>query len=143
MTTTLHTVHGLVPGKRDRAEPAHPERGDVVLPRPTGVWPSAAAGRVRERQWSLPRARVHPPSRPARGRACGVHRVLGARAKAAIVFCDEPVAWGPPPDDLAEVRLARSIAASYGIHLVDWFGCDDEVFVAAGSGSIPIRNGGM
>ena len=37
--------------------------------------------------------------------------------------------WGPPPEDLAtRFELARAIAASYGVHLVDWFVCDDDVF---------------
>ncbi len=55
-------------------------------------------------------------------------RHSGRGAKAAVAFCDEPVSSGPPPADLAErFALARSIAASHGIHLVDWFACDDDL----------------
>lgn len=54
---------------------------------------------------------------------------IGAGAEAAVAFCDELVANGPAPEDLsARFTLARSIAASYGIHLVDWFACDDQLF---------------
>ena len=46
-----------------------------------------------------------------------------------MAFCDEPVTQGPPPPDVAaRFALARSIAAGYGIHLVDWFACDDDLF---------------
>lgn len=59
--------------------------------------------------------------------ACIDHGGLGAEA--AVAFCDEPVTAGPAPADLA-VRFftARAIAASYGVHLVDWFACDDQLF---------------
>lgn len=50
----------------------------------------------------------------------------GHGADAAVAFCDERVPAGPPPADLADrFRSARSIAASSGMHLVDWFACDD------------------
>lgn len=50
------------------------------------------------------------------------------RGAAAVAFCDEAVAAGPPPADLAvRFATARSITASHGIHLVDWFACDDEL----------------
>jgi len=54
---------------------------------------------------------------------------LGQGAAAAVAYCDEAVVHGPPPPDLAErFATARSIAASFGIHLVDWIACDDQVF---------------
>jgi hypothetical protein len=53
----------------------------------------------------------------------------GKGAAAAVAFCDEHVINGPPPPDLGErFALARSITASYGVHLVDWFACDDQLF---------------
>ncbi|HVF13562.1 MAG TPA: hypothetical protein VM942_03125 [Acidimicrobiales bacterium] len=52
---------------------------------------------------------------------------LGAGAAAAVAFCDERVVDGPPPPTLPlRMALARSIAAGYGIHLVDWISCDDS-----------------
>ncbi len=46
-----------------------------------------------------------------------------------MAFCDEPVVDGPPPPELgARFALARSIATAFGIHLVDWFACDDLRF---------------
>ena len=57
---------------------------------------------------------------------------VGRGAAAAVAFCDEPVTEGPPPTDLAErFALARSIAAFHGVHLVDWFACDDQLFRSA------------
>lgn len=54
---------------------------------------------------------------------------LGQRAAAAVAFCDEPLSSGPPPADLGErFALARSIAATHGVHLVDWIACDDQLF---------------
>jgi hypothetical protein len=39
---------------------------------------------------------------------------------------------GPPPLDLrTRFALARSAAAAYDIHLVDWFACDDELIRSA------------
>lgn len=53
---------------------------------------------------------------------------IGRGAAAAVAFCDEPVAEGPPPPDLAtRFERAQSIVASYGLHLVDWFACDDHL----------------
>jgi len=53
---------------------------------------------------------------------------LGRGAVAAVAFCDERIKWGPPPPEVAErFAAARSIAAEFGIHLVDWFACDDQV----------------
>ncbi len=54
---------------------------------------------------------------------------LGRGARAAVAFCDERVREGPPPPELgARFASARSIAGSYGIHLVDWIACDDQQF---------------
>ena len=54
---------------------------------------------------------------------------LGRGAAAAVAYCDEPVNDGPPPPDLAERFFdARLMAAAYGIHLVDWIACDDDMF---------------
>ncbi|MGH9139400.1 MAG: hypothetical protein ACRD0G_20505 [Acidimicrobiales bacterium] len=54
---------------------------------------------------------------------------VGRGAAVAVAFCDEPVVAGPPPADLgARFAQARSITAEYGVHLVDWFACDDEMF---------------
>jgi hypothetical protein len=53
---------------------------------------------------------------------------LGRGAAAAVALCDEPVVDGPPPHDLGiRFALARAIAAGYGIHLVDWIACDDQL----------------
>lgn len=54
---------------------------------------------------------------------------FGPGPAAAIVYHDEPVAWGPPPpEQLCAFELARDVAASYGVHLVDWFACDDRMY---------------
>lgn len=58
--------------------------------------------------------------------ACILH--AGLDSAVAVAYCDEPVALGPPPPDVAErFASARALAASYGIHLVDWFACDDRM----------------
>ena len=58
---------------------------------------------------------------------CIRHAGLGSAI--AIAFCDEPVVDGPPPPDLARrFGTASRITAAYGIHLVDWFACDDDMF---------------
>jgi hypothetical protein len=75
---------------------------------------------------SLAHARRTEPAEAALG-PCIEH--LGRGAAVAVAFCDEPVASGPPPPDLAgRFAMARLIAASYGVHLVDWFACDDQLF---------------
>jgi hypothetical protein len=54
---------------------------------------------------------------------------VGLGAPAAIAYCDEPVPDGPPPPGLAgRFRRACAIAASYGVHLVDWIACDSLRF---------------
>jgi hypothetical protein len=55
---------------------------------------------------------------------CIMH--VGHDADVAIAYCDERVVDGPPPPDLAErFARARAAAGSVGVHLVDWFACDD------------------
>ena len=57
--------------------------------------------------------------------ACCVHG-LGLEAEAAVAFCDEEVRWGPPPPDLEQrFTMAQAVCADFGVHLVDWFSCDD------------------
>ncbi|MEW6472422.1 MAG: hypothetical protein AB1679_09125 [Actinomycetota bacterium] len=47
--------------------------------------------------------------------------------QAAIVFNDEPVRMAPPPPDLGpRFEALRQTAAAFGVHLVDWFGCDGD-----------------
>lgn len=63
--------------------------------------------------------------------ACCLDR-MGRGASAAIAFCDESVADGVQPDDLAErFERAASTAHEYGVHLVDWISCDDQSFRSA------------
>lgn len=53
----------------------------------------------------------------------------GLGAATAVALCDEQVVDGPPPPTLApRFAHARRIAASYGVHLVDWIACDDQLF---------------
>lgn len=57
---------------------------------------------------------------------------MGTDAAAAVVFCDEMIANEPPSNaSLERFRNARALAAYFGVHLVDWFACDDEIFLAA------------
>lgn len=57
---------------------------------------------------------------------------LSADAIAAVVFCDEPVTEGPAsPEFLDRFSAARELAAGFGVHLVDWFACDDDLFRSA------------
>ena len=81
-----------------------------------------ASGRMR----SLAHApRTDPPELALR--PCIAH--LGRGAAAAVAFCDERVAEGPlPAHSELRFRWARAIAASAGIHLVDWIACDDQLF---------------
>jgi hypothetical protein len=60
-------------------------------------------------------------------RACLAY--IGAGAAAAIAYCDEPVSQGePPPGSRQRFQRMRWIAVTYGVHLVDWISCDDEMF---------------
>lgn len=57
--------------------------------------------------------------------ACCVQGVC-VDVEVALAFCDEEVAWGPPPPELADrFARARATCADAGVHLVDWFSCDD------------------
>jgi hypothetical protein len=68
--------------------------------------------------------RTNPPE--AALPACIEHCGLGSEA--AIAFCDETLIEGPPPPDLGtRFALACSATAAYGIYLVDWFACNDQV----------------
>jgi hypothetical protein len=60
--------------------------------------------------------------------ACILH--LGRGTEAAVVLNDERVEAGPPDLEALAARfaLARSVCAATGIHLVDWIGCDDQLF---------------
>jgi len=54
---------------------------------------------------------------------------FGPGPTAALVYHDEPVKWGPPPpEQLRAFELACQVAANYGVHLVDWFACDDAMY---------------
>jgi len=80
----------------------------------------------RGRLLSLAHCSRTDPAEAAMG-ACIQH--LGRGARAAVAFCDEPVKAGPPPPELAgRFALARLIAVPYGVHLVDWIACDDQLF---------------
>lgn len=53
-------------------------------------------------------------------------------ATVALAYCDEPVDMQSSPEHLADLarRLAdaRWMAQRAGVHLVDWFACDDQAF---------------
>jgi hypothetical protein len=56
----------------------------------------------------------------------------GRGLTAALALCDEPVALGPPPDDLASrFATARAAALIHGVLLLDWIACDDQVLRSA------------
>jgi hypothetical protein len=70
-----------------------------------------------------------PRTDPAEAALAPCIQHLGRGARAAVAFCDEPVKAGPPPPEVAvRFALARAIAASHEIHLVDWIACDDQLF---------------
>ncbi len=80
------------------------------------------SGRVR----TIAHARRTDPPEDALD-ACIQH--LGRGAAAAVAFCDEPVDDGPPSPRIAiDFALRRSVAGGYGVHLVDWIACDDQLF---------------
>ena len=66
------------------------------------------------------------PEKFSAARAAGAY---GIQVGTDFAFCDESVSDGPPPDDLTE-RFERACvtAAEYGVHLVDWIACDDQLF---------------
>jgi hypothetical protein len=75
---------------------------------------------------SMAHARRTDPPEAALG-PCIRH--IGSGAVVAIAYCDEPVADAPPPPEALErFNVARAITASYGIRLVDWIACDDQLF---------------
>ena len=146
MTTTLHTVRGLVPGKRDRTNlRTLSEAMSFCLdqrafgPRRLLVAFANRNGRFRGLAYTR---RPDPPE----AALAGCIEYLGRGAKVAIVFCDEPVAWGPPPDDLATGSASRGRSRRRTAS-TSWIGsaATTTCFAAAGSRSIPIpiRNGGM
>jgi len=51
-----------------------------------------------------------------------------SEAVAAVAYCDERVNDEPPGDMATRFAYGRLIAMESGIHLVDWFACDDERF---------------
>lgn len=52
-----------------------------------------------------------------------------AGCDAAVAFCDEPVLGGPlPPAVVARWHRLRNACQEHGVHLVDWFQCDDSMF---------------
>ena len=70
--------------------------------------------------------RSDPPERTLA--PCIVHAGSQYRAAVAVAYCDEPVADAPPPPDLGDrFEHACSIARGLGVHLVDWFACDDTL----------------
>lgn len=70
-----------------------------------------------------------PRTEPAEAALAPCIQHLGRGAAAAVAFCDESVVEGPPPPEIGlRFALARSIASSYGIYLVDWIACDDQLF---------------
>lgn len=63
------------------------------------------------------------------------------RAVAVAAYCDEPVHDEPRPDDLDErFVLASQLCAARGLHLVDWYLCDD-IYIRSLRGSI-VSDGG-
>lgn len=52
-------------------------------------------------------------------------RQFGLGAPAAVAFCDEMIEDESPIDIAARFIVARRRCAELGVHLVDWFACDD------------------
>lgn len=127
MDSTLIVVDGYIT-TADVDTDLHDDAWSFVLdqrafgPRRLLVAFADADGRFR----GLAHARRTEPPEAALG-PCIQH--IGIGAAVAIAYCDEPVVADAPPPDLAErFDNARAIAAYYGIHLVDWFACDDHMF---------------
>lgn len=56
----------------------------------------------------------------------------GEQQAAAVVLCDQPVEEGAvTPEFIATFEQAQRIARKYGVHLVDWFACDDDLIRCA------------
>ena len=127
MQSPLIVVEAFIPPPRERIDLRH-EVWSIALdqrafgPRQLLVALATRRGGLRALAHT---SRTDPPE-DALAR-CLQHLHRGA--KAAVALCDEPVADGPPPPGLAErFAVARSIAASFGVHLVDWIACDDQLF---------------
>lgn len=53
---------------------------------------------------------------------------LGSQAATAVAFLDEAVSAGKPPSSVWErFDRLRALAVVYGVTLVDWISCDDEL----------------
>lgn len=127
MESTLIVVEGFRAGRRDTTD-VRKEAWSFALdqrafgPRRLLVAFADRHGRFR----SLAHTARTSPAELALGPCI---EYLGRGAAAAVAFCDEPLVFGPPPADLAaRFASARSIAAANGVHLVDWFACDDLLF---------------
>ncbi len=97
----------------------------IFGPRRLIVAMADAAGNLRE---ILHTERTDPPELAFA--LCLEH--AGRGLTAALALCDEPVALGPPPDDLASrFATARAAARLHGVVLLDWIACDDQVFRSA------------
>ncbi len=53
---------------------------------------------------------------------------LDDAADAVVAYSDEPVTTTPPPDLRDRLQAAGAVATERGVHLVDWFLCDDDRF---------------
>lgn len=97
----------------------------IFGPRRLIVAMADAAGDLRE---VLHTERTHPPEL---GFAVCLEQA-GRGLTAALALCDEPVALGPPPDDLAaRFATARAAAMLHGVLLLDWIACDDRMLRSA------------
>ncbi len=66
---------------------------------------------------------------PHLGLSCCLEHTFrsGIFPEAAVVFNDETVQWGPPPAELKlRFTTCRELCAQFGVHLVDWFCCDQD-----------------
>lgn len=131
MSKTFIIVDGVVPVENTELDDVRAKVWSYALdqrafgPRKLMVAFTEANGQLRVL------AHANRTSRPLRSfEACLDY--LGGGAAAAVAFCDERVAECPPsPEFLARFDQARALAQTYGVHLVDWFACDDERFRAA------------
>lgn len=131
MSETFILVDGVVPVERSELDDVRSTVWSYALdqrafgPRKLMVAFTDANGQLRVL------AHANRTSRPLNSfEACLAH--LGGGAAAAVAFCDERVADGPPSKEfLARFDQARALARRYGVHLVDWVACDDDRFRAA------------
>jgi hypothetical protein len=130
MTAPLIVAEGVVPVVASELDDVADQIWSYAMdqrafgPRRLWVVFTNAAGRLRTL------AHANRTDRPLLAfEACLKH--LGAGAAAAVALCDEPVAPGPLSiDRLERFNEARILAATYGVHLVDWIACDDGAFRA-------------